>query len=411
MSTETKLQRREDLTFKFNADAGRHGWLRLTPAYSVKIVNQLLSDVQTGRILDPFSGTGTTALCAGDSGLDAWALEINPFLVWLGRAKVRVYSERQIHSVRELVPAIESHFQQNDLDKASPPPIFNIDRWWGRNEQDFLCRLKSMIDRYTEELGAACDLPKVAFCRTLIRMSNAAFNHQSMSFKPEKARPRQLVLFKEQTPLEGFKADLRFVLESAGTNPLLEATIKEGDARSVSDSIKDEIDMVITSPPYPNRMSYIRELRPYMYWLGFLYEPRAAGELDWKAIGGTWGVATSRLTEWNQKQEANLPKSLKGSIEKVRRSGEKNGDVLANYLAKYFFDMSEHFQSLAKVVRPGGDIHYIVGNSSFYGTEIQTQAIFRELMNTAGFSSVRIDRLRKRNSKKALYEFNVSATR
>ncbi|WP_322490103.1 hypothetical protein [Chloroflexus sp.] len=38
--------------------------------------------------------------------------------------------------------------------------------------------------------------------------------------------------------------------------------------------------LVITSPPYPNRMSYIRELRPYMYWLGYLNNGRDAGELD-----------------------------------------------------------------------------------------------------------------------------------
>lgn len=42
-----------------------------------------------------------------------------------------------------------------------------------------------------------------------------------------------------------------------------------------------------TSPHYPNRISYIRELRPYMYWMKFLGEAREAGEMDWKAIGGT----------------------------------------------------------------------------------------------------------------------------
>ena len=46
-------------------------------------------------------------------------------------------------------------------------------------------------------------------------------------------------------------------------------------------------------------MSYIRELRPYMYWLSYLRDGREAGELDWKAIGGTWGIATSRVGKWS----------------------------------------------------------------------------------------------------------------
>ena len=39
-----------------------------------------------------------------------------------------------------------------------------------------------------------------------------------------------------------------------------------------------------------------------MYWLGYLEQPRDAGELDWQAIGGTWGAATSRVAAWELKK-------------------------------------------------------------------------------------------------------------
>jgi len=64
------------------------------------------------------------------------------------------------------------------------------------------------------------------------------------------------------------------------------ATVVYGDSRKL-DKENCKFDMVITSPPYPNRISYIRELRPYMYWLGFLTTGEQAGEMDWEAIGGT----------------------------------------------------------------------------------------------------------------------------
>jgi hypothetical protein len=43
-------------TFKYNQNLGRHGWLRLTPAYSVELVHNLLTESNIKQnILDPFS--------------------------------------------------------------------------------------------------------------------------------------------------------------------------------------------------------------------------------------------------------------------------------------------------------------------------------------------------------------------
>ena len=37
-----EVETRTDYTFKYNTHIGRHGWLRLTPAYSVKLVRELI---------------------------------------------------------------------------------------------------------------------------------------------------------------------------------------------------------------------------------------------------------------------------------------------------------------------------------------------------------------------------------
>ena len=62
------VRQRADLTFRHNVHRGRHGWLRLTPAYSVKLVGDILAASRKPRfVLDPFAGTGTTGLvCAGE---------------------------------------------------------------------------------------------------------------------------------------------------------------------------------------------------------------------------------------------------------------------------------------------------------------------------------------------------------
>jgi hypothetical protein len=166
--------------------------------------------------------------------------------------------------------------------------------------------------------------------------------------------------------------------------------------------------MLITSPPYPNRISYIRELRPYMYWLGFLANGRDAGEYDWQAIGGTWGAATSRLTEWKPSGKAFTPSVLRKALVGIADPKNDNGSLLANYVAKYFEDMWRHLSDIGAVLTQHAEVHYIVGNSTFYGTLLPVEDIFKSMLQEVGFRGVEIVKIRKRNSKAELYEFDVT---
>jgi DNA methylase len=67
MEKQNAIGRLDHLTFKGNHKQTRYGWLRLTPAYSVHLVTELINDQVSNSsiVLDPFCGTGTTALvCA-----------------------------------------------------------------------------------------------------------------------------------------------------------------------------------------------------------------------------------------------------------------------------------------------------------------------------------------------------------
>jgi hypothetical protein len=85
--------------------------------------------------------------------------------------------------------------------------------------------------------------------------------------------------------------------------------------------------------------------------------------------------------------------------------------LLSNYVAKYFYDMWVHLQGIADVMAAGAGVHYIVGNSSFYKIVVPVEILFRDMLHEAGFKDAQITKIRKRNSKKDLYEFNVSAWR
>jgi len=409
------VRQNADLTFKLNRHYGRHGWLRLTPAYSVKLVSEILTASDRGiRVLDPFSGTATTPLCAAYAGDSATGVEINPFLTWFGNVKLATYSPACVRGASDALADLISQASRKKGTSAAPPPMHNLHRWWNPEELDFLCKFKAALDDTIRHDCATRDLLLVIFCRLVINFSNAAFNHQSMSFKDkvktDASKEGQAALFDIEPDLAYVaRAEGLEVLNSAADNPSGTARVISGDSRSVSNAVSSEYDLLITSPPYPNRMSYIRELRPYMYWLGYLNNGRDAGDMDWSAIGGTWGIATSRLAAWQRSSAGFYPTYFDAILSRIRKADKKSGVLLSNYVAKYFEDMWRHLRDVANVMSVRGTVHYIIGNSRFYDTVVPVERLFANMLTEAGFRDARISRIRKRNSKKELYEFDVSA--
>lgn len=404
-AVSAKLGRRSDYTQKYNTSSGRHGWLRLTPAYSLKVVEELLEKCdQPVRVYDPFSGTGTTALSAAYHGHEGVATDINPFLVWLGNAKTDNYSAHTIATASRASAHVAELLREGGFEPAPPPAIHNVERWWDVGPLAALCKLKAAIDAATLEGSQERTLLLVAFCRTVIKVSNAAFNHQSLSFKVGRQIP---INFGSDVGLS-FAEELEFVLCGARDNPPGSGRVLRGDSRTSPKPVGGLFDLVITSPPYANRMSYIRELRPYMYWLGFLENGSDAGELDWAAIGGTWGIATSRLNGWTRDPTGFDSMTLLAAIESIESADNKNGILLGKYIQKYFDDIWAHLKSMTEVLAPSARLHYIVGNSTFYGTLLETEVIYTQMFRSLGFNGVHCKAIRKRNSKKELIEFEVS---
>jgi hypothetical protein len=398
-----------EYTFKGNRSRDRHGWLRLTPAYSVQLVEELISTVGPNeRVLDPFCGSGTTALTCATRGLACDTVDINPFLIWFAGAKVACYSADAIDEVERFARGL-----QLDASRGGGwlPALHAIEKWWEPGTLQALSGIRQAIVD-SDLAQPARDLLNVAFCRTLIERSRASFRHQSMSFRHDISHKIQNPSSALTTTLSRFFADVPDVLAGAASvRPLRQPRVLLGDARHLSNTVPGGgegplYDVVVTSPPYPNRMSYIRELRPYMYWLGFLDSPGVAGELDWQAIGGTWGRATSNLNRWIAAAE--LPLSKTDLIETVERIEERHL-LLGRYVRKYVLDMATHLASLRPLLRPGARVTYIIGNSRFFDEVLDTERIFAELFHTVGLEHIEIRTLRKRTSKRELFEFAVSA--
>ena len=143
-----------------------------------------------------------------------------------------------------------------------------------------------------------------------------------------------------------------------------------------------------------------------MYWLDYLETSDQASDLDWQAIGGTWGRATSLLGTW--KSDHSLPQYVYDIAEKISNADNKSAGLMANYVLKYFEDMQKHLSSVYAGLAAKGRVFYIIGNSNFYNITVPAEKIYVDMMTTIGFVDVEYHIVRKRNCNKQLYEFVVS---
>src|ERR1700675_1415498 len=161
------LRRLEHLTFKGNLKATRYGWLRLTPAYSVHLVAELLETKWTegDRVLDPFCGTGKTALVCAERGIPCDTTDINPFLLWLARSKAATYSPATVRTYQDAAAAVRKAMLHTKGQRPWVPELHQIEKWWNGNT---LAALARGMDVIRSKNGHAADLLRIAFCRTMI---------------------------------------------------------------------------------------------------------------------------------------------------------------------------------------------------------------------------------------------------
>jgi hypothetical protein len=385
------------ITFRGNLRHTRYGWLRLTPAYSVELVRELVQARSRPDlpVLDPFCGTATTLTACAELGIACHTVDINPFLRWLAETKSHRYSNADLQKATLLVGAM-ARAAAEGTELGWVPALHHIEKWW---DEPTLAALSRAFAELLGKRGKARDLAALAFCRTLVDAGNVSFRHQSMSFRARASAADVATLLSA-----AFEA-----LRVGAAEPLAgsEGRVWLGDSRRLDEILpKNSCGSVVTSPPYVNRMSYIRELRPYMYWLGFLDDGRQAGELDWRAIGGTWGIATSKLSRWQPDAKLELVR-----LQPLVRKIEKASPILARYVERYFCDMDRHVQGLERVLARGGRAHYVIGNSKFFDVVVPAQKLFGDLFVQHGFVNVKTRVLRRRTSKKELYEYLVTADR
>jgi hypothetical protein len=158
------------------------------------------------------------------------------------------------------------------------------------------------------------------------------------------------------------------------------AYLGAGDLADDANGRIDEIDLVLTSPPYANAQRYTRSLRLELFVLGFTASSTEECALDSSHIG------TERIPK--REFEQYFTPSTSQAADLVIQSVRKDDPYRAAIVGKYVQDMERVLSNCYNALKPGRHAVLVTGNNTVRGRTVDNAAILTELAMSTGFERI-----------------------
>jgi hypothetical protein len=406
-------------TFKSGTRKKIHNWFRLTPSFGADLVDIMaikLNYKEGDLILDPFGGASTTLIQSKLNKADSIGFEINPLLHFVGQTCLNwslepPVIETAILMIENLYNSLSEKLKNTDVESCGfeLPKIHNVFRWWRKDVLKELLIVKNLITNSDLEqeykdfflLGLAGVLVPDLTNVTLGKLQLHFINRDNDEINVFESYRKHIAVMID---------DLKIIKSEYGDD-FNYAKLYLTDATDISKlNIDKKVNLVITSPPYPNRYSYVWNTRPHLFFLDIFDNAKQASNLDLKTIGGTWGVATSNLMKGIIEP---LFPIIEEVIEPIVKQIRDSDNLMANYVMKYFNLLAKQIIEMEKIAANDIRVAYVVGNSEIKGVYVETDVLLGKIFEglNIGYSVSEITRFRKRNSGVDLYESIVYANK
>jgi hypothetical protein len=353
-------------------------WHHFKEAFPPELVRRALDDPdgEVHTCLDPFGGSGTTALAAQFLGVASTTVEVNPFLVDVIRAKVTRYDADALacdyaqlrQAARESTLTAAEAFEHVPSTFLEP----GVNSRWLFDQQvaTALAQLVAGIAEVENEAHAR--LFRVLLGGVLVEVSNVIVSGKGRRYRRNWQRrglSQDAVNRHFAARFESALADIhRFA-----HRPDAEAAVIHADARAVK--IPQEHDAAVLSPPYPNSFDYTDVYNIELWMLGYLTDSRHNRDLRHSTL--TSHVQLHREYPAPPSGSRLLQSTLKRLVD-VRE--DLWSPWIPDMVGGYFADMCSVLTKIRHSLRPGAKTWIVVGDSKYGGVRVPTAKILRELV-------------------------------
>lgn len=325
------------------------------------------------KVLDPMAGSGTVLRQAAALGLRAYGYDVDPLAVIIARTSVATlrYStiiaagERAEREARKLsTKKIILPWIDDDVETAA-----FVKYWFGTEQRK---QLRCLAHSLQYGVGVTCrsevkDALRVALSRIIVTKQRGA----SLAWDVSHSRPHRVIDTNDFDVFEEFRRSCRFVADRVPSKTAIryKPVIRINDARHLSDIPVSYIDTIITSPPYLNAIDYLRGHRLALVWFGYRLSELRKIRSD--SIGTECQGTTNELATYAVLDSF-------GNINKLPAT-------LRGMLVRYAGDLVMCVMECARVLKIGGQAHFVIGDSKIRGVLIKNSQALTTAAEIAGF--------------------------
>lgn len=397
---------RQLVSFQANKARPVYRWYKYKEGFSAGLVEYLLAryHIDSGRMLDPFAGSGTALFVASDSGLDADGIELLPIGQQIVATKQTIEAQITQDDLAGLQRWIEAGGRRQSESRVEIPDL-------RITQGAYSDRTRELIEGY---LGAILHEPptlqtilRFALLCVLEEISFTRKDGQYLRWDYRSGRRQGSKPF-DKGEILGFEQaitrKLSEILADLSLTPLQPGLFQNGHGNHgeirllngscleiMPDMDADRYDAIVTSPPYCNRYDYTRTYALELALLGV--DEQELAKLRQAMLSCTVENRSKDLLNMNPGWQAaidaadsqELLQAILTYLDHQRKIGVLNNNGIPRMVRGYFYEMACVIAESARVLKPGAPLLMVNDNVRYAGASISVDMILSALAERLGF--------------------------
>jgi hypothetical protein len=385
-----------------SASLARHRWYPIKEGFSPNLVEDSYRELDVNpkkRVLaiEPFSGSGTAPVEYTRLGVGCLAFEVNPFLAFVGRTKLRQTDPNKLREQRDVV--------LKSIRRPVHSILENYSTFCGRVDGGKWLFNRNVLRAFAGGCNGIAKCPptlraffRLALLRATMDNCNAYPDGKCLRYK----RLKSYSCFNPDSLIAQFENYCTFIEDDLKSTPFIQglSRVECMDARCLADyAAKWRFDLCVTSPPYLNSFDYSDVYRPEMFLAGYVSDNRQLMRIRLRTL------RSHLQASWNAPVKSSFgaiyAKVLK---EIVARKEQLWSARIPQMVQAYFEDMERLIAALTVRANSGALLKIAVGTSAYGGVVIPVDFILAEIAEQADWELRDIKVVRRLRSSAQLWK-------
>jgi DNA modification methylase len=393
------------VSFQANKTRAGYRWYKYKEAFSAPLIEYLFHKygITSGKILDPFAGSGTALFVAASMGINAEGIEILPIGQQIATTRRLLDSDFTTDDFSALDRWLTMRPWMHSQNKISLPELRITKGAYPEHTHEAIEKYVATWEKENERVQVVlrfallCVLEAISFTRK--DGQYLRWDFRSGRRQGKKKFDKGLILDFDQAisaKLQEILFDLQNTKQQEGLfavdTPKGDMYLHNGSCLDVMPKLPNNLyDAVMTSPPYCNRYDYTRTYALELALLGIgekelislrqqmlscTVENRAK---DLLRINPWWESAVAAADS----QE--LLQAILKYLDDQKARGELNNDGIPRMVRGYFYEMACVIAECLRVMKPQALLFMVNDNVRYAGASISVDMILSDIAEKLGF--------------------------